>query len=1173
MIKIPNSILSPAEIYEATGRKEKDIDIEITGLSVDKAGVVLTIDTRLNFSMPRNLENRMKERIKAALGSVSRIRFNYMYSGLKVLDHSNEAVQSGGYSGSGGGNGGGGNGNGGWSGKRRTKEEPVHKNSIGELIILGRDFSDDPKDYSELDQFVGIKDKAAIQGEVFKVESMPIRSGKVLVTILIAEKARTYCLKAFVSADKMAEIDENLSEGDMIMARGPIEYDTYEHENLMMARDIKKVEKKLKQDTYPNGRRVELHCHSKMSDNDGFNEVAEIVENAARWGQPAVAITDHGVVQGFPDAAKAAGKMAKQGKEIKIIYGVEGYLYPDEDAVDEEGNIDIKKNRTYHIILLAKNQEGLKNIYKLVSLSHIDYFYKRPRLPRSVLQAHREGLIIGSACEAGEVYQAIEKGLPDEELERIASFYDYLEIQPLGNNRFMVDEGRVGSNEDLIKNNLRIIELGDKLGKLTVATTDAHYPTREASIYRNIIMAGIGFRDTPSDSLYLRTTDEMMEEFSYLGDRAEEIVITNTNKIADMVGDVLPVPKGKFPPKIAGAEDQLRNSCYEKAWSIYGKPLPAEIEERLETELSSIIGNGYAVMYIAAQMLVHKSNSDGYLVGSRGSVGSSFAATMAGITEVNPLAPHYVCPECKHFEWYEGEEKYDTGYDMPEKACPKCGARLKKEGLNIPFATFLGFKGDKEPDIDLNFAGEYQPVAHRYVGEIFGEKNVFKAGTVATIADKTAYGYVKHYVEDNHMKANKYDIDYLVKGCTGVKRTTGQHPGGIIVVPDDHEIYEFCPIQKPANKRDTDVITTHFDYHKIDENLLKLDILGHDVPQLIRHLQVMTGVDPMNIPLDDRETLSIFTSLDALHIKNENYRFTHGTYAIPEFGTSFTRGMLDDIHPTTVSALIKMSGFSHGTDVWTNNAQELLRKGTATIDEVISCRDDIMNFLISKGLPNSDAFKIMEIVRKNRVLSEEQLQMMKDHGVPDWYIWSCETLKYMFPRAHAAAYVMMSIRMAWFKVNYPEAFYAAWFTSKVDSFDAESIGRGIGEVERQMDEIDKLGNTATAKQKEHMTVYEVMYEMLSRGFEFAEPVLGVSEACRFSVVDGRVMLPFNAINGIGDTAAQSLVEAYKNKPFSTIDDVRSRTKLSASNIDDLKRHGLFAGLPESAQVSIFDMMA
>ena len=1166
MIRIPADVLTAEELSEATGRKAADLDIETTGISVDRQSLMLNIDFKLNFVMPRNLESLMKERIRSRVGPACRIMINYMYTGIKMPSADSEQRSENGYSGGsykGGENGG--------FRRRSAKEEPAFENQAGELILLGKDFSDAPVPYRELENYVGSKDKVCIEGEVFKIESQPIRSGKILVSILIASEVRTFCLKSFIPSDKMTEIGENLSEGDMIRAKGPIEYDTYEHENIMMVNAVKKVRKTVREDTYQGGRRVELHCHSKMSDNDGFNEVEDIVKTAAYWGQPAVAITDHGVVQGFPDAAKTAGKLAKAGKNIKIIYGVEGYLYPDEDAVLEDGTIDIKKNRTYHIILLAKNQTGLKNIYKLVSLSHIDYFYKRPRLPRSVLQAHREGLIIGSACEAGEVYQAVERGASDEELDRVASFYDYLEIQPLGNNQFMIEEGRVSGVDELIAFNKRIIAAADRLGKLTVATTDSHYPTREASIYRNIIMAGIGFRDTPSDSLYLRTTDEMMKEFEYLGDRAEEIVITNTNRIADMIEEVLPVPKGKFPPKIDGAEEQLRTSCYEKARSIYGDPLPAEIEERLETELSSIIGNGYAVMYIAAQMLVHKSNSDGYLVGSRGSVGSSFAATMAGITEVNPLAPHYICPECKHFEWSGEPDKYDTGYDMPEKMCPECGARMKKEGLNIPFATFLGFKGDKEPDIDLNFAGEYQPVAHRYVGEIFGEKNVFKAGTVATIADKTAYGYVKHYIEDNNIKANKYDIDYLVKGCTGVKRTTGQHPGGIIVVPDDHEIYEFCPIQKPANKRDTDVITTHFDYHKIDENLLKLDILGHDVPQLIRHLQVMTGVDPMEIPLDDKETLSIFTSLDALHIQNPDYKFTHGTYAIPEFGTNFTRGMLDDIHPTTVSALIKMSGFSHGTDVWTNNAQDLLRNGTATIDEVISCRDDIMNFLISKGLPNGDAFKIMEIVRKNRVLSQEQLDMMKDHGVPDWYIWSCETLKYMFPRAHAAAYVMMSIRMAWFKVNYPEAFYAAWFSSKVDNFDAECVGKGIPDIERRMEEIEKLGNTATAKQKEHLTVYEVIYEMLSRGYEFAEPVLGVAEACRFSVVDGKVMLPFNAVSGIGDTAAESLVAAYKDRCFTTIDDVRSRTRLSATNIEDLKRHGLFAGLPESAQISIFDL--
>ena len=1163
MISIPQEILTKSEIVEASGRPEKDINMEISNISLgrssSKKGLVVTVDTKLNFVLPQKTERLMKERIKTKIGSAERVNINYTYTGIRIPDGS-EAESDSGY---GGGNG---------YHRKNNTEKPAFTNAAGELVILGSDFGGEPKEYEELSDFIGSKETPVIEGEVFKIDNIPIKNGRVLVTILIASKVRTFCLKSFISNEKLAEIDENLKNGDMIRARGAIEYDTYEHESVMMAKAVKKVKKTFKEDTYPNGRRVELHCHTKMSDNDGFNDAADIVKTAALWGQPAVAITDHGVVQSFPDAMSEASRQAGLGNEIKVIYGLEGYLYPDENAKDEEGNIDIKKGRTYHIIILAKNQVGLKNIYKLVSMSHIDYFYKRPRIPRSVLQEYREGLIIGSACEAGELYQAVLEGKSDEELEEIASFYDYLEIQPLGNNRFLVEEGKVRDENGLIDLNLKILHIGDRLGKLTVATTDSHYPTRESSIYRNIIMQGIGFRDTPSDSLYLRTTAEMMEEFTYLGDRAEEVVITNTNRIADMIEDVRPIPAEKCPPKIEGSEEKLTESCYAKAKSIYGDPLPEDVAERLEVELNSIISNGYAVMYIAAQMLVEKSNSDGYLVGSRGSVGSSFAATMAGITEVNPLPPHYVCPECKKYiRQDELGYTYDTGYDMPEKNCPDCGARMIKQGLNIPFATFLGFTGNKEPDIDLNFAGEYQPVAHRYVGEIFGDENVFKAGTVATIAEKTAYGYVKHYVDDNHIKASKYDVDYLVQGCTGVKRTTGQHPGGIIVVPADHEIYEFCPIQKPANKRDTDVVTTHFDYHKIEANLLKLDILGHDVPQMIRHLQVMTGVDPMEIPLDDPKTISIFTSLDELHIKNENYRFTHGTYAIPEFGTNFTRQMLDDIKPDTVEALIKMSGFSHGTDVWTNNAQDLIRNKTATISEVISCRDDIMTFLISKGLDNADAFKIMEIVRKNRVLSEEQLNNMKEHGVPDWYIQSCETLKYMFPRAHAAAYVMMSIRMAWFKVNYPEAFYAAWFSSKVDNFDAEIVGKDISVVEHKMDEISKLGNNATAKEKEHLIVYEVIYEAMSRGYEFAEPTLEDAQARRFGVVDGKIMLPFNAINGLGDTAAESLVEAYKQGAFNTLDDVRNRTKLSNTNIDDLKRHGLFEGVPESAQMTIFEM--
>lgn len=1167
MINISNEILSIEEITAAVGKKAADLTLELSNVSLERKNLVLTIDIKLNFVMPRTLEILLKERLKAKLGQVNRIVVNYIYTGVRMSAPRDEAPAQNSYGGGyQGGNGGG--------YKRKDSYEPVTTNMDGETIILGKDFRDIPITFDQAIESIGDKGLVTVDGEVFGIDSKPIKNNRVIYSILIANKSRTMALKMFLDEKKLADFNENLGKGDWIRVRGSAEFDTFEHINVIMVKALKKVKREMKQDTYPNGRRVELHIHSKMSDNDGFNEISEIVNTAAHWGQPAVAITDHGVVQAFPDAAKAAGKLAKSGKEIKVIYGLEGYLYPDEDAIDENGEIDIKKNRTYHIILLAKTQEGLKNIYKLVSYSHIDYYYKRPRIPRSVLQAHREGLIIGSACEAGEMYHAVQSGASDEELMEIASFYDYLEIQPLGNNQFMINEGYVESEQDLINNNLKIIEIGDRLGKLTVATTDSHYPTPDAAIYRNIIMAGIGFKDTESDVLYMRTTDEMMKEFSYLGDRAEEIVITNTNKIADMIdGDIRPVPKGKFPPKIEGAEEKLRQSCYDTCKSIYGDPIPEFILDRLDTELNSIISNGYAVMYVAAQLLVGKSMSDGYLVGSRGSVGSSFAATMAGITEVNPLPPHYVCPECKYHEFTKELDKYDCGFDMPEKTCPKCGARLNKNGVNIPFATFLGFNGDKEPDIDLNFAGEYQPIAHRYVGEIFGEKNVFKAGTVATIADKTAYGYVKHFVDEKGIAASKNDIDYLVKGCTGVKRTTGQHPGGIIVVPDDHEIYEFCPVQKPANKRDVDVITTHFDYHKIDENLLKLDILGHDAPQLIRHLQNMTGVEPMEIPLDDPKTLSIFTSLDELHIKNPDYKFTHGTYGIPEFGTNFTRQMLDDIKPTTVSALVKMAGFAHGTNVWTGNAQELIRQGTATIDEVISARDDIMNYLILKGIDNSTAFKIMETVRKNRPLSDEQLALMTEHGVPDWYVWSCKTLEYLFPRAHSVAYVMMSIRMAWFKVYYPPEFYAAYFTSKVDNFDADVLigGNPLANVEKKMAEIEELGNTATTKQKDQNTVYEMMYEMLSRGYEFAAPSLDTSRATAFHVVDGKVKLPYLAINGIGRTAAESIVEAYEDKDFFTIDDVRTRTKLSQTNIDDLKRHGMFAGLPERAQMSIFDL--
>ncbi|MBQ0004244.1 MAG: PolC-type DNA polymerase III [Clostridiales bacterium] len=1156
MIKIPAGLLSPEELVDATGIKARNIDIEFTEIKLEKKSLVLTVGIKLNFVMPLSLENLLKARIMEQNCQVSRVKCEYHFIANEAPKAEEPVQQKESSS---------------WNrsnSKGRQKQPPRTGNAL-----WGRDFNEEPITYAEALTLVGEKKMVVLEGEAFDIDTKPIKNDRTLFSMGIAGKGATFGIKAFLDNESNEHIAQNLKSGDIVQVKGFVEYDTWDHMNILSAKAIKKSDKisNIKKDTYPNGRRVELHIHSKFSDNDGFNDAAQIVKTAASWGQPAVAITDHGVVQGFPDAANCAKKLKKDGKEIKVIFGLEGYLFPDDDAIDENGVIDIKKHGTYHIIILAKNKEGLKNMYKLVSLSHIDYFYKKPRIPRSVLEAHREGLIIGSACEAGELYQAIRRGESDDRLLEIASYYDYLEIQPLGNNQFMINEGLVSGKQDLIDNNLKILSLADKLGKLCVATTDSHYPTPEDAIYRNIIMKGIGFKDTESDNLYMRTTDEMMEEFSYLGDRAEEIVVTNTNLIADMCEEFMPVPEGKYPPKIEGAEETLRNSCYEKAKSIYGDPLPQVIVDRLEAELVPIIREGYAVMYVAAKLLVEKSMSDGYLVGSRGSVGSSFAATMAGITEVNPLDPHYVCPECKHFEFTNDLSKYDCGFDMPEKDCPKCGTRMHKDGLAIPFATFLGFEGNKEPDIDLNFAGEYQPTAHKYVGTIFGEKNVYKAGTVATLQDKTAFGYVKHYFDDKGIEPTKYDIDYMVSGCMGVKRTTGQHPGGIIVVPDDHEIYEFCPVQKPANKRDVDVITTHFDYHKIDQNLLKLDILGHDAPQLLRHLQNLTGVEPMSIPFDDKDTLSIFTSLDALKITNPDYKFTHGTYAIPEFGTNFTRGMLDDIKPTTVSALIKMSGFSHGTLVWQGNGQDLIRNGTATIDELISSRDDIMRYLILKGIENGKAFKIMEKVRKNKELSEDELELMKSHGVPDWYIWSCRTLTYLFPRAHASAYVMMSIRMAWFKINYPQAFYAAYFSSKIDDFDAEVVFSGYDGVYRKIEEISALGNSASAKQKTSLIVYEVMYEMLSRGYEFAEPELGVSDATNFLVVDGKVKMPFMAIEGIGRTAAESLGDAYEEGEFFSLDDVKKRTKLSGNNIESLKKHGLFKGLPDTAQVSIFDL--
>ncbi|MEY8369390.1 PolC-type DNA polymerase III [Anaerovoracaceae bacterium 42-11] len=1071
---------------------------------------------------------------------------------------------SGGKAGGFGGNGQGGGNGGGF--RRREKETPAEGNRI-----MGKDIMGEAVSMSSLSADTGM---VILEGILFKKDARPIRNEKKLVTLLITDKKTSVCLKAFCSNNKWEEIDSLLKSGDFIRVRGETEWDRYDNCLVVMLKDINKGKLKKRQDVYEGGKRVELHAHTKMSAMDGLNEVANLVKTAAAWGQPAVAITDHGVVQSFPDAAKTAKKLAGDKENpvnIKIIYGMEGYVFDDSDCLNEDGSIDYKKKPTNHIILLAKTQEGLKNIYKLVSYSHLEYFYKRPRLPKSVIAAHREGLIIGSACEAGEVYRAIAGGKSQEEIEEIASFYDYLEIQPLINNQFMIEQGMVSGQEELREHNRSIVALGEKLGKPVVATTDAHYDEPESAIYRNILLAGMGFKDAENgQGLYMRTTDEMMEEFRYLGEeKAYEVVIENTNLIADMIdGSILPVPKGKFPPKIDGAEETLRETCMEKAYSIYGNPLPSEIGQRLETELNSIIGNGYAVMYVSAQMLVHKSNADGYLVGSRGSVGSSFAATMAGITEVNPLDPHYICPNCKKLIWGD-MQAYDCGIDMPEMDCPVCGTPMNRDGYTIPFATFLGFNGDKEPDIDLNFAGEYQATAHKYVGEIFGEKNVFKAGTVGTVAEKTAYGYVMKFADEFNRPINKFEADRLTQGCTGVKRTTGQHPGGIIIVPDDHEIYEFCPVQHPANDVKSDIITTHFDYHKIDENLLKLDILGHNIPSMIRQLQDMTGIDPMKADLTDRKVLSIFNGIEALDIKDPDYKYTHGSYAIPEFGTSFVRQMLDDTKPDKFADLVRISGFSHGTDVWLNNAQDYIRSGTATMREVISTRDDIMNYLILKGIENKTSFQIMEDVRKNRPLKEEQLAVMKEHGVPDWYIDSCIKIQYMFPRAHAVAYVMMSFRMAWYKVYYPVEFYATHFTSTVANFDADTILKGPQAILDRIEMIEAMGNNATAKEQADILVLEVAYEMYSRGYEFAPARLGKSHALKFWSDEGKVLLPFVALEGVGDTAAKAFADAYAEKPFFTIEEAVNRAKLNKTATEALRAHGVFEGLPETDQLSLF----
>ena len=1207
-----------------------------------------------------------------------------------------------------------------------------------------------------------------IDGEILGMEDKETKTGKVILSINIYDGTSTMTCKAFLPGKNAKNIVKRLGKTKAVKLAGRAQMDAFSNELTIMANTI--VEStplpKTTREDKSEVKRVELHMHTKMSAMDAMTSATDLIKRAMSWGMKSIAITDHGVVQAFPEAYHLLGR---DNPDMKVIYGVEAYLVPDKEksvknprgqvlddatycvldlettgisittekitevgimkvkngeVIDEfeifvnpekpipqrvvevtnitdemvkdaetidkvfpkilefvgdsiivahNASFDVgflkhnakllgyefnntyidtlplakdlfpdlkkyklgkiadslgievdvahraladvdttvkvfnvmlkklkdkgintvdeidsatkdpeaqkeefKKQRSYHAIILAKNYVGLRNLYKLVSISHLHYFYKNPRILKSIYKKYSEGLILGSACEAGELYQAIELGKSDEEIENIARDYDYLEIQPIGNNEFLVRNGVVPDREYLKDINRKIVELGEKLGKLVVATCDVHFMDPQDEIYRRILEAGQGYKDADEQApLYLRTTEEMLKEFEYLGEeKAYEVVVTNTNKVSNMCDRIDPISPEKCPPHIPGCEEDIKNIAYKKAHELYGDPLPEIVQTRLDKELNSIISNGYSVMYIIAQRLVWKSNEDGYIVGSRGSVGSSLVAFMTGITEVNSLQPHYRCPKCKYSEF--DDYGVGNGFDLPDKDCPKCGTKMAKDGMDIPFETFLGFNGDKEPDIDLNFSGEYQAKAHKYTEVIFGKGTTFKAGTVGTVAEQTAFGYVKKYYEERNIPINKAEIARISVGCQGIKRTTGQHPGGIIVVPKGREIYEFTPVQHPADDPNSDIITTHFDYHSIDGNLLKLDILGHDDPTVIRMLQDITGVAPTDVPLDDKETMSIFSSTKALGVTPEQIHSEVGTYGIPEYGTKFARGMLLDTHPTTFDELIRISGLSHGTDVWLGNAQSLIEQGIVTLQQAICCRDDIMIYLMKKGLPPDKSFKIMEAVRKGKVAKgkepkwkDEYIPLMLEHDVPEWYIKSCEKIKYMFPKAHAAAYVTNAFRIAWFKVHIPLAYYAAFFTIRAKAFDAEVMINGKEKVKNKMKEIEMMGNNATPKDKDMYDDLELVLEMYERGLRFLPIDLYKSHATKFQVEGDSLRPPLNSIAGLGNVAAEGIMKARQEEKFMSIDDLKIRSKVGDSVTELLRQFGCLEGMSQSNQLSLF----
>ena len=1269
---------------------------------------------------------------------------------------------------------------------KKERFSPFKRNPDDPNLLYGRDFDDDP---IELSTVVGEMGEITFRGKVIEFDTREIRNEKTIVMFAVTDFTDTIMVKMFVRNEQLPDVLGDIKKGAFLKIKGVTTIDKFDGElTIGSVTGIRKISDftESRMDTAPE-KRVELHCHTKMSDMDGVSEVVDILKRAHEWGHKAIAITDHGVVQAFPIANHFIEGLDKDDP-FKVIYGVEGYLVDDlqDVAVNEKGqslndtyvvfdlettgfssikdkiieigavkvengvitdkfstfvnpkvpipfeitnltgitddmvmeapdietilpqflefvgdavlvahnasfdvsfieqncryqditpdftSVDtvamarillptlskfklnvvanalhislenhhravddagataeifvkfvemlrarniktltklnqfgaqnkdaIRKLPSYHVIILAKNQTGRVNLYKLVSESHLDFYARRPRIPKSELSKYREGLIVGSACEAGELYQAILNDKSEQRISRIVNFYDYLEVQPLGNNEFMIDSPKitkVNSEEDLREINRKIIALGEKFNKPVVATCDVHFLNPEDEVYRRIIMAGKGFPDADNQPpLYLHTTDEMLEEFEYLGSaKAREIVIENPNRIADMIERISPVRPDKCPPVIPDSDKTLREICYNKAHSMYGEELPPVVTERLERELNSIISNGFAVMYIIAQKLVWKSNEDGYLVGSRGSVGSSFVATMAGITEVNPLSPHYYCPNC-HYSDFDSDEVRayagGCGWDMPDKNCPECDTPLIKDGFDIPFETFLGFKGNKEPDIDLNFSGDYQSNAHKYTEVIFGAGQTYRAGTIGTLADKTAFGYVKNYYEERGQGKRTCEINRIVGGCTGIRRSTGQHPGGIIVLPLGEDINSFTPVQHPANDMTTDIITTHFDYHSIDHNLLKLDILGHDDPTMIKTLEEYISSPAMDneynetdhkfvatdIPLDDPDVMSLFHDTSALGIAPDDIGGCPvGCLGIPEFGTDFVIQMVVDTKPKTLSDLIRISGLSHGTDVWLNNAQDLIKSGKATISTAICTRDDIMTYLINKGLDSEESFTIMERVRKGTVAKGKCKEWpdfkkdMIDHDVPDWYIGSCEKIKYMFPKAHAAAYVMMAYRIAYCKVNYPLAYYGAYFGIRANAFSYEKMCQGKEKLQYYINDYTRRSSSLTNKEQDEMKDMHIVQEMYARGFEFMPIDIYKAKATKFQIIDGKLMPPFSTIDGMGDKAAEAVEVAAKDGPYLSRDDFRQRTKASKTVIDTMNDLGLFGELPESNQLSLFD---